>query len=389
MRVGFDVSQTGPRKAGCGFYADGLVRALIASDALDQCLLYPAFGDHFFDPEFDAGCLPSGAKVQIMGRQMTPMEARATWHRSAAELEKQLGEPDIVHANNYFAPLQLERSRLVYTLYDLSFLENHDWTTEANRIACFTGVFWASVCADWLISISQYTKRCFLQIFPHYPADRITIVHPASRFSPRHLEAVPKSAARLKRRRFWLSVGTLEPRKNYQGILRAYAELRRRSPNADPLVVAGGQGWLTKGLKAEVEALQLSDSVLFLGYVDDAELCWLYRNARCLVYPSLYEGFGMPVLEAMSCGTAAIASNGLAFPEIVGRSPDAAHLLVDPFNCVSIADAMQRLSAASDAELDCLGEAAKKVAEQFSWTRSATALVEAYEAALSKPKAFA
>src|SRR5687768_15888293 len=167
MRIGFDVSQTGPRKAGCGFYAEGLLRALAECDGNSEYILYPTFGDHFFDPDIDAGDLASARNIRLGPHQRSHAAAKAFWSTERAELETELGNPDIIHANNFFAPRSLNHARLVFTLYDLSFLENCSWTTETNRTGCFEGVFRASVSADWMLAISKYTKERFISNYPH------------------------------------------------------------------------------------------------------------------------------------------------------------------------------------------------------------------------------
>jgi hypothetical protein len=111
--------------------------------------------------------------------------ARSFWSRPPANLETQLGYPDVVHANNFFCPTTLRKARLVYTLYDLSFLEHPEWTTEANRSGCFDGVLNASLYADRIIATSEYSRRHFLETFPHYPSERLAVVPPATRFARR------------------------------------------------------------------------------------------------------------------------------------------------------------------------------------------------------------
>jgi glycosyltransferase involved in cell wall biosynthesis len=140
-------------------------------------------------------------------------------------------------------------------------------------------------------------------------------------------------------------------------------------------------------IEAEIRKLKLGGSVTLLGYTGDAVLCWLYRNAACLVFPSLYEGFGMPVLEAMSCGSPAIAATGSAFCEIV---PDGelSQLLVDPLDPFSICNAMQLVYRMTPAHLDRLGEIARKRAREFSWSRSARSMLEVYRGVAGSPKLF-
>jgi glycosyltransferase involved in cell wall biosynthesis len=384
MRIGFDASQTGPAKAGCGFYADGLIRALLLRDGNDY-ILYPTFGDHFYDPETSCDELIALGNARL-GPHHKPAEAKRFWRHPPPSFEEELGNPDVVHANNFYAPDTLVSARLVYTLYDLGFLENWSWTTEINRTGCFEGVFRAAVHADWLVAISQFSKQRFLYMFPHYPADRIAVIYPASRFNDDAPGTQP-SAGELERRKFWLCVGTVEPRKNYEAILAAYAKLKARAgPGMYPLVIAGGAGWIMN-IQAALDALNLRDSVIVLGYTEDAVLTWLYRNATCLLFPSLYEGFGMPVLEAMSCGTPAITANGSALVEIIGDS-ELSRLTVDPLDPTSICNTMQAVYEMSSSEVERLGQLGKARAQDFSWHRSAQSLLRVYQQVMDTPKLF-
>ena len=145
-----------------------------------------------------------------------------------ADFESELGKPDIIHANNFFAPRRTGSCAAGLHALRSELLRRLLLDYRINRTGCFEGMFRASVSADWLVAISQYTKERFLHTFPHYPEDRIRVVYPASRFGDGHPEEEPPSA-KLERRKFWLCVGTIEPRKNYPAILAAYAELRNRS----------------------------------------------------------------------------------------------------------------------------------------------------------------
>jgi glycosyltransferase involved in cell wall biosynthesis len=179
---------------------------------------------------------------------------------------------------------------------------------------------------------------------------------------------------------FVLFLGTLEPRKNIGRLIASYAALReRRGGGATPkLVIAGGKGWFYENLFAEVSQRGLEDDVLFTGFVPSEELVWWYRSALMFVYPSLFEGFGLPVLEALACGTPVITSNASSLPEVAG---DAA-LLVDPHDTESLVSAMQRLL--NDSELRAaLSEAGVRQARLFPWSRTAAGTAAVYRDALN------
>jgi len=154
-------------------------------------------------------------------------------------------------------------------------------------------------------------------------------VHLGSRFpAGDNLKGKSRIFKRIKPGEFWLAVGALEPRKNLRRLLDAFTIYKGQATIQYPLVLAGGKGWLEDELEEFIHELGLSNNVQMLGYVPDEELAWLYRNCFSFVYPSLYEGFGLPVLEAMGLGAAVITSNATSLPEVAG---DAAHY-VNPFD---------------------------------------------------------
>jgi glycosyltransferase involved in cell wall biosynthesis len=384
VRIGFDVSQTGRDKAGCGVLADSLIRHLPALMAEDEFLLYATFGDLYWDERWaEETALPAGANVRRGFHHTDFEEARAFWRTPPAALDSALGDPDIVHSNNFFCPLTLERARLVYTLHDLAFVENPEWTTEGNRIGCFTGAFNASVRADFIVAVSDFSRRHFLANFPHYPVERTAVVHEASRFADVGSPAAPRPErlAGFEAAGFWLSVGTIEPRKNYDRLLDAYARLRAGRRRTLPLVIAGKGGWMMQHFEDRLAALGIAEDVIRLGYVSDGELCWLYRNCFALVYPTLWEGFGLPLVEAMSQGAAVISSNVSAIPEILGD----AGLLIDPHDVESLVAAMRRLEAEPALRGEIVERAARRVL-RFSWQEAARKVAEIYREALARPR---
>lgn len=381
MKIGFDISQTGAHKAGCGYFADCMIQALTRLDQENDYILYPHFGTTFWDPDADQATrkidLPNVSRMRI-GRDFSG--AMAFWSRLPSDAEHRLGNPDIIHCNNYYCPKGIG-AKVVYTLYDLNFLEYPELTTEENRYNCFEGVFDATIYADFIISISQYSRTKFLKTFPHYPKDRIQVVPLGSRFAG-EIPAVNETEVKgLEPRRFWLAVGTLEPRKNLRRLLKAFADYVDGTDEAYPLALAGGKGWLEEDLEEFIETLGLSNKVRILGYVTDSELMWLYRNCFCFVYPSLYEGFGLPVVEAMGQGAAVITSDKTSLPEAAG---DAAHY-VDPLQGQDITHAFVRMRS-DRSYRETLRNKAVMQAKRFSWKQSARKVLDIYRQVMALPK---
>lgn len=380
MHIGFDISQTGSAKAGCGFFAHAMIETMLGSASRHRFSLFPSFGDFFFDPLMPLGNPYPGRGARYGPRHLTRAAAARFWN--APDLETRLGSPGLVHSNNFWCPEGLASCRLVYTCYDLGFMVDPGWTTEANRIGCFEGMYRAAAFADWIVAISNATRDHFLRVFPHFPAERVRVINPVSRFDAAMAPGRrPAGLADLAAGRFWLSVGTIEPRKNHFMLADAYARYRERGGPAMPLVLAGGRGWLMEGFKAHLQSLGIENDVRITGYVSDAELVWLYGNCHAHLFPSRFEGFGLPVLEGLQLGAATLASSSSSIPEATGG----AAVLLPPDEPEAWAGEM--LLLARDAQRrETLRRSAGEHARQIDRTRGATHMLALYEEAVAAPK---
>jgi glycosyltransferase involved in cell wall biosynthesis len=384
MKIGFDISQTGNAKAGCGYYAENLIQHLALIDNQNQYFLYPTFGDHFWDDGFQFTCQIQHPKFKLGLHHSNQESAKQFWQNPPTNWEKKLGNIDILHANNFFCPPNPKNIKLVYTLYDLSFLEYPDCTTEHNRVGCFNGIFKASLYADLIIAISEHSRAHFLSNFPHYPEERISVVYPASRFNSETTQAFQSTClAQFQPQQFWLNVGTIEPRKNIRLLLKAYAKLIAQQEKPYPLVLAGKIGWMEENIVDFIRELGLEQFVHVMGYLDNNELQWLYENCFSFVYPSLFEGFGLPVLEAMALGAAVITSNVSSLPEIVKN----AGILINPTKEDEIIQAMLYLMANPEYRKE-LQSLALLQAKLFSWKHTAIQVLGLYQDIMSEPKYF-
>jgi len=300
--------------------------------------------------------------------------ARIFWEQVVQPVALRRAGVDLLHALAFVAPLAAP-CPFVVTVYDLSFLRYPEAFRPFNRwyLSRFTA---RSVKrARAVITISESTRQDVID-FLGVPPEQVHTIYCGvdESFQPLpESEIAAFRAAHALPEPFLMYLGTLEPRKNVDGLIRAYASWRQRAPNAPPLVVAGGKGWYYGKIFELVEALNLTESVRFPGYIPQEMLPLWYNAASLFVDPSHFEGFGLPVLEAMSAGLPVITSRTSALPEVAG---DAA-LFADPEETGEIRSAIERLL--DDAELyGRLRDAGRERAAQFSWLKTAHQTLQVY-----------
>jgi len=230
--------------------------------------------------------------------------------------------------------------------------------------------------ADTVIAVSECTKRDAVRLYGLDEAKiRVICEGVNSRFRPASPEAMAVAWARYGLpERYILCVGTIEPRKNLNTLMEAFATLKVRPATCDlRLVIVGKKGWLYKGFFRRLRELGLEGEVVFPGFVPDEDLPALYSAAELFVFPSLYEGFGLPPLEAMACGTPVIASNTSSVPEVVGE----AGILVEPRDVRVLAGAMERVLMDEGKQREMRDKGLQQAA-RFSWERAARETLQVY-----------
>lgn len=291
---------------------------------------------------------------------------------------------NLLHSTVNISPVVLPCPAVV-TVHDLSFLRYPQAFPPAQRLYLHTQVRRSIRSAQLVIAVSEATRQDIITLLGVAP-ERVKVVYNGvdERFGPGEPAAI--EAFRQQRKlppRFVLHLGTLEPRKNLVRLIQAFNQVLRRNGDRDGgsekphLVLAGGKGWNYDTVFQEIEALQLHDYVHFAGYVPDSELVWWYRAAAVFAYPSLLEGFGLPVVEAMACGTPTITSNVSSLPEVAGE----AGLLVDPTSVDSLADALRRALEDTDLAQD-LRQRGPRQSSKFSWRATAQGTAAVYRQAL-------
>ena len=286
---------------------------------------------------------------------------------------------ELYHATEHLL-MRLRRMPTVLTVHDLIFRRYPGHHKPLNR--WYLNLTMPLYCrrATRIIAVSEQTKRDVIAAYG-IPAEKITVIYEAAApgFGLRDAETV--AAARRRYRlpdRYLLSVGTIEPRKNLGRVLTAFERLRDAG-QVDAFVIVGKPGWLYDDFFAQLEASPAKQAVLFPGWVEDADLPAIYAGASVVAFPSEFEGFGLPALEAMACGAPVVCSNTSSLPEIAG---DAA-LLVDPADTDQIAHALGRVLREPDLA-DEMRRRGCAQAARFSWARAAAETARVYEQALGR-----
>ncbi|MBN1483180.1 MAG: glycosyltransferase family 4 protein [Chloroflexia bacterium] len=360
-QIGIDASRMSwSKRTGTEQYTAHLVQALTGLDTAHRFALY-----------FNRVPEPGPAWPARVSVRDIPFPRLWTHLRLSWEMLRR--PPDLLFVPAHVLPLWRPRNSVV-TIHDLGYLFFPEAHKPQRRLELHLSTLWNVRVARRVIAVSQATAR---DLVAHYrvPRERIRVVHHgvSPRFRPLEDEAPPARYGLPPR--YLLYLGTLQPRKNIERLLRAYARLPGDAP---PLVLAGAKGWYFERIAAVLSELDLGRRVCLPGYIDDADLPALLGGAEALLFPSLYEGFGLPALEAMACGVPVVAANTSSLPEVVGE----AGLLVDPLDEAALAAAVQRLLQ----EPGLRGELRQRGlarAAGFSWERCAretlAVLEEVYE----------
>lgn len=387
MRIGIDFTAAVQQGAGIGRLTRNVVGALADIDRENEYRLFVATGRGRAE-EWKVGNLGAAFQsanhpnFQLKTAPLSDHALAVAWHRLRLPLFVELftGRIDLCHSPDFTLP-PVWRARSLVTVHDLSFLRLPECFPDGLRRYLETAVPRAVRRADHVVADSHNTRRDLIDLLGA-PGDKISVIHAGveSRFRPMTNAADGETLAAVRRKyalpeQFILSVGTLQPRKNLTRLVEAFARLNSQLATRDfDLVIVGGKGWLYEEIFKTVEALDLERRVHFCGFADDADLPALYNLADLFVFPSLYEGFGLPPLEAMACSTPVVCSEASSLPEVVG---DAA-LMVDPWDVTGLAEAMRR--AIEDETLRAsLATRGLARAARFTWSRAAQELLSIYQ----------
>ena len=368
MRIAIDAHSVGTKLGGNESYAVNLIEALAQIDEVNEYTLFVTTAearDRFHQrwPNFKVrSTLPHTPFIRI------PLTL-------SAELRKH--PVDVLHVQ--FTAPPFCPCPVVVSIHDLSFEHLPETFHRRSRIQLRLTVRSSARRAAKVLTLSEHTRRDVIETYGIEPS-RITAIPLAA---PGHFYPVEDNRELQRVRhnygidgKYILSVSSIQPRKNLTRLVQAYASLRDKLTETElpKLVLVGKRGWLYDDTLRALEETRLADSVILTGYVPESDLPALYSGAICFVYPSYFEGFGLPPLEAMKCGAPVIVGNQTSLPEVVGD----AGLTVDPFEVRSIAEAIEKLinDSVLRRELSVKG---RSRAETFNWRKTAQQTLGIYQ----------
>ncbi len=340
MRIGIDAHAVGGRKTGNETYTYNLVKEL--------SLLKPNGDEYTIYLTKARTCDGLGSNGHFRHRRIRP----ATPYLRipiAFPLESRMRRLDVFHAQ-YFLPPWL-RCRTVLTVHDICYERFPQFFTRADALRNRLAIPWSCRRAGRIIAVSEATRNDLVEFYKLDP-ERITVIYEGAGEEYKPLDA-EFCRERLRvayqiNERFILYVGNLQPRKNLSRLLGAFAQLKEKGRIPHQLVIVGQKAWLYDGIFETLRSHSLEDQVVLTGYIPAEDLPLFYNAASFLVYPSIYEGFGLPVIEAMACGAPVITSFGSSLEEIAGG----AAILVDPYSVSSMASAIEQLANGPELQKD-------------------------------------
>ena len=374
MRVALDAIPLASERTGVGHYTFELARHLALAAPAHQFELVSPFP--FLQPISNEE-LPGNLKAVQPRTDLL----RRRWFALGLPLYLKQSAFDLFHGTNYEVPIW-NTCPTILTIHDLS-LFIHPETHEPRLVRRGRRRLpLMARRATRIITPSERVKREACEHLRISPSKVVVISEaPRSIFQPMAADESHRVRKRLKvEDDFILCVGTIEPRKNLPTLLKAFESILQNTPLLPQLVIAGGEGWLTESLSADVKRMGITDRVCFTGYLADQELRALYSSCSVFVYPALYEGFGLPPLEAMACGAPVVASG---VPSIVeGTGVDAAQV-VSPADVQALARNIVEILDDKDERLR-LATVGRQRAANFSWEQAARATLDVYNEVLNR-----
>ncbi len=378
MRIGIDISQIVYEGTGVATYTRSLVEALLRGDRENE---YVLFGSSLRNrgPLNEFVKKLAADNVRKRFSLLPPKLLEFLWNGiHIFPIENFTGELDVWHSSDWLEP-PTRKAKRVTTIHDLTVFKypetftprgGHNIVENQKRKLHFVKHY-----SDMVIAVSESTKRDIMEILD-IPEKKIKVIYEAAgkNFFQRGAEAIEAVKKKFQiKGDYLLCVGTREPRKNLGTAILAFAEIAAANKDLC-LVIAGKYGWGEESLKVKLQSSQLGQRVKILGFVEEEDLACLYSGTTAFIYPSFYEGFGLPILEAMSCGCPVITSNLGAMKEIAGE----AAILVNPKSSEEVAGAISKIYRNQKTSQRLKLESLKR-AKEFSWEKAALETLQIYQ----------
>lgn len=359
MKIAIDVQTTLGQPTGFGFYVSNLVESIQRIDEHNQYILARPESEKDFS---------------------TPQ--RFIWDQTKFPSIARKEGADLLHQPCFSAPM-LFNGPVVVTIHDIISILFPQNIPFASRMFYSKWMPFSYKKATQIISISESTKRDIIRVLK-IPREKISVIH--NGFDARLQKRVLSSDIERMRNKFGITedyllhIGTLEPRKNLEFLIDVYSQVIKDRKNQNlSLVLTGKKGWYYEGLFEKVEKLGLKERVIFTGYIDERDKAPLYQGAKIFTFPSLYEGFGLPPLEAMASGVPVISSNTSSMPEVIAD----AGILLSPTAKSGWVEAITRVNTDRTTYLEMQKKNVDQV-EKFNWEQTARETINVYEKCLSK-----
>ena len=370
MKIAINTLSLNRTKAGMGNYIKNLVDGLSKIDKDNEYFVIVSENNKDF---FRIN--KKNFKIINLGKKVTMDLPRLFWEQISLPRFLKKNKIDVLHSPSFVMPI-ISKAKNVLTVADMTFITHPQVHTLIKRVYFSLFMPYSIKKADRVISISESTKKDILHYVKvdekkiktiYLAADSSFIVQNKEKCRKKIKENYDVSSP------FILFIGMIEPRKNLERLIIAFSELRKKGNIPYRLVIVGRKGWKVRGMLSMIKSLEIEKEIIFTGYVPDEDLARFYNAAEFFVYPSLYEGFGIPIIEAMACGCPVITSNISSMPEVAG---DAA-LLVDPGDVSQISSAMRRLIKDKKLREDMIKRGIKRSSE-FSWKKCAKETLKIY-----------
>ena len=371
MNVALELQPCCGNRSGIGMYTYELAKRMKTENGLE----FAGNVFNFLGRNDNTDAL-SGIRMPIRTQKSMPYGVyRRIWHTIPFSYNALFPAADLNVFFNFIVPPRV-KGKVITVIYDMTYLRFPETMNESNLRRIRKDIDYSVARSDRIVTISEFSKSEIHELL-QVPEEKIDVVYSAPSIATGAAD-FQMVQERLKiQKPYLLYVGTIEPRKNLIRLIQAFDWLKREKQIPHQLILAGGGGWKTEEIHQAAEAAQFGREIQFTGYLSSEEKNALYQNGDAMVFPSLYEGFGMPPLEAMLFGCPVICSDAASLPEIVGEAAE----LVDPLDVQAIADGIWHVLSNRDYRRSLIEKGAQQ-ALRFSWDRSAEKMIQIYKETL-------